>query len=144
MKRLALLVLVIAFCAVALSAAAEGDEPAIRPDPRPADLTTGRKGTNYEPAVRPDPRPLDLSAPKQSTGRTTLEIEGLTLEQSDRIRAIRARAEADIQAIRDRERGEIMLVLDEQQRAEFLKRERAAKIDMRRPTTTPATAPALP
>jgi hypothetical protein len=33
MKRLALPALVIAFCAVALSAAADGDEPALRPDP---------------------------------------------------------------------------------------------------------------
>jgi hypothetical protein len=143
MKRLALLALAIAFSAVALRAA-DGDEPAILPDPRPADLTTGRKGTNYEPAVRPDPRPLDLSAPKQSTARSTLDIEGLTLEQSDRIRAIRARAETDIQVIRERERAEILLVLDEQQRVELLRREGAAKIDMHRPTTTPATAPALP
>jgi hypothetical protein len=140
MKRLALFALVIVFSAVALHAADE--EPAIRPDPRPTDLTSKQKGTNYEPGVRPDPRPVDRSAPKQATGRSTSDIEGLTLEQSDRIRAIRVRAETEIQAIRDRERGEIMLVLNEQQRAEFLKRENDAKTNMRRPTTSPATVPA--
>jgi hypothetical protein len=85
-----------------------------------------------------------LSAPKQSTGRSTSEIEGLTLEQSDRIRAIRARAETEIQAIRDRERGEIMLVLNQQQRAEFLRRENGVKTETRRPATAPTTTPASP
>lgn len=143
MKRSFLFALAIVFSGAVLRAADE--EPAIRPDPRPTDLTTGRRGTSDEPVIRRDPRPLDLSAPKTSVGRSTIYVSNLTLEQSDRIRAIRQRAAQEIQAIRDRERGEIMAVLDVQQRLEFARLE--AEQDAPRPrraTTTPATTQAAP
>jgi hypothetical protein len=145
MKRLALLAVVVSLSAVALRAADE--EPAIRPDPRPTDLTTGRRGTSDEPVVRQDPRPLDLSAPRTAVGRSTLEVTGLTSEQFERIRAIRQRAAQEVQAIRDRERGEIMSVLNEQQRAEFVKLENepaATPRPLRAAATAPATTQAVP
>jgi hypothetical protein len=143
MKRLAWFALILSVSAMALRAADE--EPGIRPDPRPTDLTSKRRGTNDEPKVRPDPRPLDLSAPKQATGKSMLDVDGVTLEQSEKIRAIRARAETDIQAIRDRERAEIMMVLNEQQRVEFLKRESGRVTETaRRATTSPTSVPSAP
>lgn len=116
------------------------DEPAIQDDLRPTDLTTGRRGSSDEPAIRDDPRARDLSASKTSVGRSTIEVGGLTPEQSDKVRAIRARAAEEIQVIRDRESAEVMAVLNEQQRAEFLKIEEDQDADrLRRVTTRPAT-----
>ena len=145
MTRLVLFAFVLSVFAVALRAADE--EPGIRPDPRPTDLTSKQPGTNDEPKIRPDPRAQDLSAPRKATGKSTLEVDGLTLEQSDKIQSIRARAQTDIQAIRDRERAEIMMVLTDQQRVEFLKREGMAKGEptretMRRAATVPTTSSA--
>ena len=142
MKHLVLFALLLSLCAVVLRAADE--EPGIRPDPRPTDLTSKQRGTNDEPKVRPDPRALDLSAPRRATGKSTIPVDGLTLEQSEKIQAIRARAETDVQAIRDRERAEIMMVLTDQQRVELLKREGAAKGESRQPATAPSTAPTTP
>ena len=145
MKRVALVALVLTLSTVALWAADE--EPAVRPDPRPTDLTTGRRGTSDEPVVRREPRPLDLSTPKTAVGRSNFEISNLTLEQTDRIRAIRQRAEQEVQAIRDRERGEIMSILNDQQRLEYarIEAEQAVGQRPRRMTATaPATTPAVP
>jgi len=120
------------------------DEPTIRPDPRPTDLTVGRKGSNDEPKIREEPRARDLSTPKTAAGRSTLEVSSLTPEQSEQVRSIRQRAAEDIQAIRDRERVEIMAVLNEQQREEYAKLESDLKPDRpRRVTTLPATTQAL-
>ena len=116
------------------------DEPAIRPDPRPTDLTTGRKRTPDEPVIQSEPRARDLTTGRTAVGRSTLEVSSLTPEQSATIRTIRQRAADDIQMIRDRERVEIIAVLNEQQRAEYLKLEESLKADRpRRVTTLPAT-----
>jgi hypothetical protein len=116
------------------------DEPAIRPDPRPTDLTTGRKRTTDEPVIQSEPRARDLTTGRTAVGRSTLEVSSLSPEQSATIRTIRQRAADDIQTIRDRERVEIMAVLNEQQRAEYLKLEENLKPDRpRRVTTLPAS-----
>ena len=147
MKRLvavsALILLGVSFSAL-LAADRAADEPGIRPDPRPTDLTVGRKGSNDEPKIRDEPRALDLSTPKKAAGRSTLEVSSLTPEQSEQVRAIRQRAAEEIQAIRDRERTEIMAVLNEQQRTEYMKLDNDLKPDRpRRVTTLPATTQAL-
>ena len=146
MKRLvavaALFLLGVSFSAL-WAADRAADEPVIRPDPRPTDLTVGRKGSNDEPKIRDEPRARDLSTPKTAVGRSTLEVSSLTLEQSEQVRAIRQRAADEIQTIRDRERVEIMAVLTEQQRVEYMKLENDLKPDRpRRVTTLPATLPA--
>ena len=120
------------------------DEPTIRPDPRPTDLTTGRKRTTDEPVIQSEPRARDLTTGTTTVGRSTLEVSSLTPEQSATIRSIRQRAAEDIQTIRDRERVEIMAVLNEQQRAEYMKLDNDLKPDRpRRVTTLPATTQAL-
>ena len=119
------------------------DEPAIRPDPRPTDLTSGRKGSSDEPRIRDEPRARDLSTPKTAVGRSTLEVSSLTPEQSEKVRSIRQKATEEIQTIRDRERAEIMAVLSEDQRVEYINLESDLKPDRpRRVTTLPATVPA--
>lgn len=143
MNRLPLFALpcLLALAAAALQAADE--EPAIRPDPRPTDLTTGRRGSNDEPAIRSDRRAVDVSISRIEGGGAILprkQISGLTADQSDRIRLIHEKASADIQAIHDRERAEIMTILNAQQRAEFNQNEDQRDGERpRRATTTPAT-----
>lgn len=143
MKRLvavaALIMVAVSFSALDAADRA-ADEPAIRADPRPTDLTAGRRGSNDEPPIRDEPRARDLSTGKTLTGRSSLEVSSMTPEQSDKVRAIRQRAAEEIQTIRDRERAEIMAVLNEQQRAEYLKSEENLKPERpRRVTTLPAT-----
>jgi hypothetical protein len=138
-----LILLSVSFCAL-LAADKAVDEPGIRPDPRPTDLTTGRRGSNEEPAIRGEPRARDLSIGKTATGRSTLDVSSMTPEQSEKVRAIRQRAAEEIQTIRDRERAEIMAVLNEQQRGEYAKMENDLKPDRpRRVTTLPATTQAV-
>ncbi len=141
MKRLvlaALLACVVSFSA--LLAADRGDEPTIRPDPRPTDLTTGRRGSNNEPGIREEPRARDFSAPKTAVGRSTIEVTNFTPEQAEKVRAIREKAAAEIQAIRDREQAEIMALLNDEQRSQYLTHEdEQATNRLRRPTTATTT-----
>ena len=144
MKRLVASIAVLILLAVSFStlpaADRAADEPAIRPDPRPTDLTSGRKGSSDEPKIRDEPRARDLSTPKTAVGRSRLEVSSLTPEQSEKLRSIRQRAAEEIQTIRDRERAEIMAVLSEEQRTEYMKIESDLKPDRaRRVTTLPAT-----
>jgi len=122
------------------------DEPAIRADPRPADLTTGRRGSSDEPKIRDEPKPRDISSPRSVVGRATPEVSSLSPGQSEQLRLIRERAAAEIAAVHDRERAEIMAVLNEQQRAEYLKIEDAQTGSVvRRPATLRApTTPLAP
>ncbi len=135
-------------CVVSFSVLLAADEPAIRPDPRPTDLTTGRRGSNDEPAIREEPRARDFSAPKTTVGRSTLEVTSFTPEQSEKVRAIREKAAAEIQVIRDREQAEIIALLNDEQRAQYPKYENEHGTDRARGATTttavPASAPITP
>ncbi len=129
--------------AALLAADRAAEEPAIRADPRPTDLTTGQRGSNDEPASRGESRALDASLPKTVVGRSTLEVGSLTPNQSEQLRTIREKAAAEVKAIHDRERAEIMAVLNEQQRREYVKLEDAALAgEAGRPATAPAPATA--
>lgn len=144
----ALVLLVVSVSAI-IGADRAPDEPPVRPDPRPADLTTGRPRLTDEPLIREEPRPRDLSAPKTAAGRSTLAIGGLTPDQSERIAVIRQQAAQEVQAVRDRERAQIMAVLSEEQRAEYLKYEDGSESERPRSTmvtttTSPTTAPFEP
>jgi len=135
--------LALAFSTLWVRGQASTEEPAIRPDPRPTDLTgKDRRDASDDPNIRRDPRPLDVSIPKKLPDQQYEDISGLSLDQAEKLRAIRQRAEEEIQAIRHRARAEIIAILNEQQRGEFVNLEEKERAEgMRRVTSTPTTIP---